>query len=80
MNKLKELALITVASLAFIMITGVAKADTTPAEMINKISQVPGKVQSHIQSEIVKTKEFQKNSWANAKIQLLNLKKLFIKN
>ena len=78
MNKIKELTLITVASLAFIMMTsGVAKADAQ--DMINTLASVPGKLQSHIQSEIAKSKEFQKQKWAESKIQFANLKKLFIK-
>ena len=80
MNKLKELALITVVSLAFIMITGVGKADTTSADMINKISQVPGKLQSHISMEIEKTKEFQAKNWIKMKEDFLKLKNIFIKN
>ena len=77
MNKIKELILITVASLAFIMMTGGAKADAQV--MIDKLASVPGKLQSHIQMEIAKTKEFQKQKWAESKIQFANLKKLFIK-
>ena len=79
MNKLKELVLITVASLAFIMMTsGVAKADAQT--VINNLASVPGKLHNHIQSEIAKSKEFQKQKWAESKIQFANLKKLFIKN
>jgi len=79
MNKLKELVLITVASLAFIMMTsGVAKADAQT--VINNLASVPGKLQNHIQMEIAKSKEFQKKKWAESKVQFANLKKLFIKN
>tara|TARA_X000000950_G_C13406320_1_gene454252 strand:- start:143 stop:382 length:240 start_codon:yes stop_codon:yes gene_type:complete len=79
MNKLKQLVLITVASLAFIMMTsGVAKADAQT--VINNLASVPGKLHNHIQGEIAKTKEFQKQKWAESKIQFANLKKLFIKN
>ena len=78
MTKLKELVLITVASLAFIMMTGVAKADAQ--QVIDNLTSVPGKLHNHIQMEVEKTKEFQKKSWADAKIQFLNLKKLFIKD
>ena len=79
MNKLKELVLITVASLAFIMMTsGVAKADAQT--VINNLASVPGKLQNHIQMEIAKTKEFQKQKWAESKIQFANLKKIFIKD
>ena len=77
MNKIKELILITVASVAFIMLSGTAKADAQT--MINTLASVPGKLQSHIQMEIAKSKEFQKQKWAESKIQFANLKKLFIK-
>ena len=56
---------------------GSASAD--PQTVINNIASVPGKLQNHIQMEIAKTKEFQKKSWAESKIQFANLKKLFIK-
>ena len=73
--------LIVLASLAFIMITGTAKSESiTPQEFVNNLTQVPAKLQNHISNEIVKTKEFQKKSWADAKIQFLNLKKIFIKD
>ena len=78
MTRLKELVLVAVASLAFIMITGVAKADAK--KVIADITSAPGKLQNHIQMEIEKTKEYQKNSWADAKAQLLRLKAKFIKN
>ena len=78
MSKIKELILIAVASLAFIMMTGTAKADAQT--MINTLASVPGKLQGHIQMAIAKSKEFQKQKWAESKIQFANLKKLFIKN
>ena len=40
----------------------------------------PQKVINNIEMEIEKTKEFQKKSWADARIQFGNLKKLFIKD
>ena len=75
MEKIKTYVMITLGALAILLITGIAKADT---EVTPKT--VTGKVQSHIQMEIAKTKEFQKQSWEDAKIQFANLKKLFIKN
>ena len=78
MKKIKELALIAVASLAFIMMTGGAKADAQ--DVIDNLISVPGKLQNHIQMEIEKTKEYQKNSWAEARAQWLRLKAKFIKN
>jgi len=77
MNKIKETLMITTAALAFVLLTGTAKAD--PQTVINNLVSVPGKLQNHIQMEIAKTKEFQKESWAKSKIQFANLKKLFIK-
>ena len=81
MNKAKEMIVVVLASLAFILMSGTAKCDSmTPQEFVNNLAQVPGKLQNHISNEIVKTKEFQKKSWADAKIQFLNLKKIFIKD
>ena len=77
MNKIKETLMITMGALAFVLLTGTAKAD--PQTVINNLASVPGKLQGHIQMEIAKTKEFQKQKWAESKIQFANLKKLFIK-
>lgn len=57
--------------------TGSVMAD--PQTVINNIASVPGKLHNHIQMEIAKSKEFQKQKWAESKIQFANLKKLFIK-
>tara|TARA_Y100000592_G_C5212301_1_gene195493 strand:+ start:267 stop:503 length:237 start_codon:yes stop_codon:yes gene_type:complete len=78
MTKLKQLVLVTLASLAFIMMTGVAKADAQ--QVINNLASAPVKLHNHIQMEVEKAKEYQKNSWADAKAQLLRLKAKFIKN
>ena len=75
-RRIKLLAIIVVIAVA-VMLTGTAKAD--PQTVINNLVSVPGKLQNHIQMEIAKTKEFQKESWAKSKIQFANLKKLFIK-
>ena len=75
-KKFKLLSTIVVIAVA-VMLTGTAKAD--PQTVINNITSVPGKLHNHIQMEIAKTKEFQKESWAKSKIQFANLKKLFIK-
>ena len=77
MTKLKQLVLVATASLAFIMMTGVAKADAQ--QVINTLTSAPVKLQAHIQSQIEEAKEYQKNSWADAKAQLLRLKAKFIK-
>ena len=78
MNKLKQLVLVAVASSAFIMMTGVAKADVN--KVVSDITSAPAKLHNHIQMEIDKAKEYQKNSWADAKLQWLRLKSNFIKN
>ena len=67
--------------MASIILTGMmGSASADPQTVINNIASVPGKLQSHIEMEIAKTKEFQKQKWAESKIQFANLKKLFIKN
>ena len=49
MRRLKEIALITLAGLAFIMMTQTAKSDSmTPNEFVNNLSQVPGLSLIHI--------------------------------
>ena len=82
MEKIKTYVMITLGALAFLLITGIAKADgtATPKTVIDTLASVPGKLHGHIQMEIAKTKEFQKKSWAKSKIQFANLKKLFIKD
>ena len=77
MKKIKELALIAVASLAFIMMTGGAKADAQ--DVIDNLISVPGKLQNHIQMEIEKTKEYQSKNWAKMKEDFLKIKAKFIK-
>ena len=56
-----------------LIITGVARADsnvkTTPAEFVESIASVPGKLGNQINLEIEKTKIYQKKSWAEAKAQ-----------
>ena len=73
MDKIKEYALITVAALAFMLITGVAKAEE------NKVTEVINSVGDHISNEIVETKEFQAKSWADAKKQWQSLLNKFVK-
>ena len=57
--------------------TGSVMAD--PQTVINHIASVPGKLHNHIQMEITNIKEYQANSWAEAKAQWLRLKTKFIK-
>ena len=77
MKKIKELALIAVASLAFIMMTGGAKADAQ--DVIDNLISVPGKLQNHIQMEIEKTKQYQSKNWTKMKEDFLKIKAKFIK-
>jgi len=58
--------------------TGFAQADVN--KVVSDITSAPAKLTTHIQSEVEKAKEYQKNSWAGAKAQLLRLKAKFIKN
>jgi len=57
--------------------TGFAQADVN--KVVSDITSAPAKLQTHIQSQIEDAKEYQKNSWAEAKLQLLRLKAKFIK-
>tara|TARA_X000000950_G_scaffold243034_1_gene297819 strand:- start:2739 stop:2957 length:219 start_codon:yes stop_codon:yes gene_type:complete len=67
--------------MASIFLAGmVGSASADPQTVINNIVSVPGKLHNHIQMEIAKSKEFQKQKWAESKIQFANLKKLFIKD
>ena len=70
---MKKLILaVAIVSLAWF---GLAKADSiTPQDFVNNLSQVPGKVQSHISMEIEKTKAYQADQWTKMKADLLKLK------
>ena len=81
MNKMKDTLMITVIALAFLTLTGIAKADEktyTPAETIQAISEIPTNIASHISNEVQETKEYQAKSWAEAKAQWTKLKNKFI--
>ena len=83
MNKLKEYIMITVGALAFMLITGIAKADDktiTPAEFGQAIASVPTKVATHISNEISETKEYQKANWADMKFKWKGFKERFLSN
>ena len=73
MDKIKEYTMITVAALAFIMITGVAKAEE------NKVTEVINSVGNHISNEVEATKAYQAKSWADAKKQWQSLLNKFVK-
>jgi hypothetical protein len=72
MNKIKDTLMITVMALAFLTLTGIAKADEkthTPAETIQAIKAIPTNIASHISNEVQETKEYQAKSWAEMKAQ-----------
>ena len=50
------------------------KKTVTPQEFVTAVSEVPNKVSNFVKNEVEKTKEYQKNSWANGKEQLANTK------
>tara|TARA_Y100001937_G_scaffold12848_1_gene16645 strand:+ start:164 stop:406 length:243 start_codon:yes stop_codon:yes gene_type:complete len=68
--KLKEITMITIAALAFMLITGVAKSEEktiTPQEFVSNVAEVPGKVGNWFTNEVEKTKAYQAKSWAEMK-------------
>ena len=68
--KLKETMMIAIAALAFMLITGIAKAEDktiTPQEFVSNVAEVPGKLVKFIGNEVDKTKEYQAKSWAEMK-------------
>jgi len=78
--KLKETLMIAVAALAFMLITGIAKSDEktiTPQEFVSNVAEVPDKVGNWFTSEVEKTKEYQKKSWAKTKDDFASLVKKF---
>ena len=58
-------------------VIGYAKADVN--EVVSNITQAPAKLHNHILDQVEKTKQYQANSWADAKAQWLRLKTKFIK-
>ena len=66
-----------IAGMILAGMTGFAQADVN--KVVADITSAPAKLHNHIQSEVEKAKEYQKNSWADAKAQLLRLKAKFIK-
>jgi len=43
------------------------KKTVTPQEFVTAVSEVPSKIGNFVKNEVEKTKEYQKNSWDNAK-------------
>ena len=59
-----------VAIAAFLMITGVAKAEDksiTPQEFVSNVAEVPSKVGNWLSGEVEKTKAYQTKVWSEAK-------------
>ena len=59
-----------VAIAAFLMITGVAKAEDksiTPQEFVSNVAEVPSKVGNWLTGEVEKTKAYQTKVWSEAK-------------
>jgi hypothetical protein len=77
MNKMKDTLMITVMALAFLTLTGLAKADEE-TNTIQAIKQMPANIASHISNEVQETKEYQAKSWAEMKAQWSALKNKFI--
>ena len=77
MNKMKDTLMITVMAIAFLTLTGLAKADEK-TNTITEIKQMPANIASHISNEVQETKEYQAKSWAEAKAQWTKLKNKFI--
>ena len=80
--KIKEYIMITIAALAFMLITGVAKSEEktyTPQETLTAFAEVPGKLGNHLKNEWADIKTYQAKSWADAKKQWQDLKAKFVK-
>ena len=68
--KLKETIMIAIAALAFMLITGIAKAEDktiTPQEFVSNVAEVPSKVGNWFTGEVEKTKAYQTKVWSEAK-------------
>ena len=65
-----EKVFFVVAIAAFLMITGVAKAEDksiTPKEFVSNVAEVPSKVGNWLTGEVEKTKAYQTKVWSEAK-------------
>ena len=71
MKQVKEYIAITLAGLVFMIVTGVAKADsqgkTTVSDFLSSLASLPGKVVNHVKSEAEDIKAYQTESWAEMK-------------
>tara|TARA_Y100001936_G_C15875989_1_gene560236 strand:+ start:385 stop:630 length:246 start_codon:yes stop_codon:yes gene_type:complete len=80
MDRIKNILVIAIAGLAFMLSTNTVRADSmTPKEFFDRLANIPVKVENHISMEITKTKEYQVKNWQKIKADLLNLKAKFIK-
>jgi hypothetical protein len=77
MKNIKDTLMITVVALAFLTLTGLAKADEK-TNTITAIKAIPTNIASHISNEVQETKEYQAKSWAEMKAQWSALKNKFI--
>ena len=68
---------IIMAGIILAGVMGYAKADVN--QVVSNITQAPVKLHNHILDQVEKTKQYQANSWADAKAQWLRLKTKFIK-
>ena len=72
--------MIAIAGLAFMLITGIAKANPvvnwfeaekkktiTPQEFVSNVAEVPSKVGNWLTGEVEKTKAYQTKVWSEAK-------------
>ena len=73
MKNIKDTLMITVVALAFLTLTGLAKADEK-TNTITAIKAIPTNIASHISNEVQETKEYQAKSWAEMKAQWSALK------
>ena len=71
-----------VASLVAVILISISMANAeektiTPKEFVSNVAEVPSKVGNWFTSEVEKTKEYQKKSWAKTKEDFASLVKKF---
>jgi len=70
MNTIKEYIMISIMAMAIMIMTGVAKADSDTAtfgDFVSALASVPGKIINHVKSEAEDIKQYQQDSWTDAK-------------
>lgn len=72
MDKIKQTIAITIVALAFMLITGVARAgeNATFSNFVQAWAKVPGAIASHIKTEVQDIKDYQTKSWSSTKTKL----------